>query len=127
MAASAMRSTEPPHTSTTGGPWPSRSNARIVPSFDVTVSIPDLSFLLRREHVRQPVSPRALGLFLIEAVHEDVVTDTGRAAEHADVHEPVDAVVGTDPEEVPGEPVDDTAQLRQPFRRELDGVPDGHR
>ena len=39
MAASAMRSTEPPHTSTTGGPWPSRSNASFVPSFEVTVSI----------------------------------------------------------------------------------------
>src|SRR5215207_4733971 len=125
MAASAMRTTEPPHTSTSGGPWPSRSNASVVPSFEVTVSIP--TSFLGREDSRQPVLPRGLGLRLIEAVDEDVVADAGRAAEHADVHEPVDAVVRTDPEEVPGEPVDDTVQLRQPVRGEMHGVAEGHR
>jgi hypothetical protein len=39
IPASAMRSTEPPQTSTTGGPSPSRSNAIVVPSFEVTVSM----------------------------------------------------------------------------------------
>src|SRR5215207_6783740 len=125
MAASAMRTTEPPHTSTSGGPWPSRSNASVVPSFEVTVSIP--TSFLGREDSRQPVLPRGLGLRLIEAVDEDVVADAGRAAEHADVHEPVDPVVGADPEEVPGEPVDDTVQFRQPVRGEMNGVAEGHR
>src|SRR6266508_4526354 len=122
MAASAMRSTEPPHTRTTGGPWPSRSNARVVPSFEVTVSI-RISFPPSlREQLLEPGPPRRFGLGLVEAVDEDVVSDTDRTAEHADVHEPVDPVIGANTEEVPGEPVHLPIELREPLGREPDPV-----
>jgi hypothetical protein len=47
IAASAVRSTDPPQTNTTGGPEPSRSNAIVVPSFDVTVSMSPSSLVLQ--------------------------------------------------------------------------------
>ena len=71
---------------------------------------------------REPGLPGLLGLGLIETVDEDVVSDTDRTAEHADVHEPVDPVVGANTEEVPGEPVHLTVELREPFGREPDPV-----
>jgi hypothetical protein len=51
-----------------------------------------------------------------------VVSDTDRTAEHADVHEPVDPVVGANTEEVPGEPVHLPIELGEPFGREPDPV-----
>src|SRR5687767_8945239 len=116
-----MRSTEPPHTSTTGGPSPRRSNASVVPSFDVVVSI-GISPRDLREQLLEPGLPGRFRLGLVEPVDEDVVTDARRAAEHADVHEPVDPVVGPDTEEVPREPVHLTVELRQPLGREPDPV-----
>src|SRR4029450_11640322 len=94
MAASAMRSTEPPHTSTTGGPWPSRSNPIVVPSFEVTWSMTPpsaLPQLVRPRSADNSIGPARTRSFQLRSEAE---RSEGLDAEGGDpAHQPIETSV----------------------------------